>query len=28
VRDFSLQDKGDIIMEDRYGIGPTHREGN
>jgi hypothetical protein len=25
--DFSLQDKGDVVVEDRNGIGPTHGEG-
>jgi hypothetical protein len=28
MRDFGLQDEGDIVMEDQYRIGPTHREGN
>jgi hypothetical protein len=27
MRDFCLQDESDVIMEDQYGIGPTHREG-
>jgi hypothetical protein len=28
MRDFSLQDEGDVVMEDQYWVGPTHREGN
>jgi hypothetical protein len=28
MRDFSLQDEGDVVVEDQYGIGPTHWEGN
>jgi hypothetical protein len=23
-----LQDEGDVVVEDRNGIGPTHREGH
>jgi hypothetical protein len=25
--DFCLQDEGDVVVEDQYGVGPTHREG-
>jgi hypothetical protein len=28
MRHFCLQDDGDIVMEDWYGVGPTHRKGN
>jgi hypothetical protein len=28
MQDLGLQDEGDVVVEDRYGVCPTHREGN
>src|SRR6202041_1956228 len=28
MRDFVLKDVGNVVVKDRYGIGPTHREGD
>ena len=28
MRDFRLQDESDVVVEDRDGVGPTHREGD
>jgi hypothetical protein len=28
MRDFGLQNEGDVIVEDQYRVCPTHREGD